>query len=234
MPVNTTSTGATYGKSSDPLCPLGFHPQVRWPTRCKRCFRDYKEHNDSNDKKKFVNMGSSSEEDPWAAKKSSFQKSKSVDVSMESGASSTINRFASYTTAAASASQNKTEEDIPEWKKNMLERQKKRESQIADSKEEEAKNRNFGFLPGTTLHSSYVNSSYDQDSRLSSWGSNSNLKASSSYTNLAAATEEEPKEQSSSSYSSYRSSYLTKDSKPAEKEVELSPYEKYLQRKKDQ
>ena len=29
MPVNTTSTGATYGKSSDPLCPLGFHPQVR-------------------------------------------------------------------------------------------------------------------------------------------------------------------------------------------------------------
>ncbi|XP_049855867.1 myosin-2 heavy chain isoform X5 [Schistocerca gregaria] len=28
----------------DPLCPLGFHPQVRWPTRCKRCFRDYKEH----------------------------------------------------------------------------------------------------------------------------------------------------------------------------------------------
>ena len=49
MPVNTSSTGATYGKSSDPLCPLGFHPQVRWPTRCKRCFRDYKEHNDSND-----------------------------------------------------------------------------------------------------------------------------------------------------------------------------------------
>ncbi|XP_068626899.1 early endosome antigen 1 isoform X4 [Battus philenor] len=28
----------------DSLCPLGFHPQVRWPTRCKRCFRDYKEH----------------------------------------------------------------------------------------------------------------------------------------------------------------------------------------------
>lgn len=28
----------------DQLCPLGFHPQVRWPTRCKRCFRDYKEH----------------------------------------------------------------------------------------------------------------------------------------------------------------------------------------------
>lgn len=31
-------------KSGDQLCPLGFHPQVRWPTRCKRCFRDYKEH----------------------------------------------------------------------------------------------------------------------------------------------------------------------------------------------
>ncbi|XP_065335876.1 uncharacterized protein LOC135936824 isoform X2 [Cloeon dipterum] len=31
-------------KGGDPLCPLGFHPQVRWPTRCKRCFRDYKEH----------------------------------------------------------------------------------------------------------------------------------------------------------------------------------------------
>ncbi|CAG0886979.1 unnamed protein product [Darwinula stevensoni] len=28
----------------DPLCPLGFHPQVRWPTRCKRCFRDYNDH----------------------------------------------------------------------------------------------------------------------------------------------------------------------------------------------
>ncbi|XP_014246644.1 centrosome-associated protein CEP250 isoform X2 [Cimex lectularius] len=32
----------------DPLCPLGFHPQVRWPTRCKRCFRDYKEHGNRN------------------------------------------------------------------------------------------------------------------------------------------------------------------------------------------
>ncbi|CAH1969998.1 unnamed protein product [Acanthoscelides obtectus] len=33
-----------YPLKGDPLCPLGFHPQVRWPTRCKRCFRDYKEH----------------------------------------------------------------------------------------------------------------------------------------------------------------------------------------------
>ncbi|XP_026815432.1 golgin subfamily A member 6-like protein 22 [Rhopalosiphum maidis] len=32
----------------DPLCPLGFHPQVRWPTRCKRCFRDYKDHSNRN------------------------------------------------------------------------------------------------------------------------------------------------------------------------------------------
>ncbi|XP_066906905.1 uncharacterized protein [Halyomorpha halys] len=34
----------------DPLCPLGFHPQVRWPTRCKRCFRDYKEHGNRGSK----------------------------------------------------------------------------------------------------------------------------------------------------------------------------------------
>lgn len=34
----------TVSKGGDQLCPLGFHPQVRWPTRCKRCFRDYKEH----------------------------------------------------------------------------------------------------------------------------------------------------------------------------------------------
>ncbi|XP_050541898.1 GRIP and coiled-coil domain-containing protein 2-like isoform X2 [Daktulosphaira vitifoliae] len=32
----------------DPLCPLGFHPQVRWPTRCKRCYRDYKDHTNRN------------------------------------------------------------------------------------------------------------------------------------------------------------------------------------------
>ncbi|XP_078044160.1 uncharacterized protein LOC144473808 isoform X1 [Augochlora pura] len=36
-------------KKGDPLCPLGFHPQVRWPTRCKRCFRDYKEHGGKRD-----------------------------------------------------------------------------------------------------------------------------------------------------------------------------------------
>ncbi|CAG7659354.1 unnamed protein product [Allacma fusca] len=36
----------------DPLCPLGFHPQTRWPTRCKRCFREYKEHAPKNDDKK--------------------------------------------------------------------------------------------------------------------------------------------------------------------------------------
>jgi len=226
MPVNTSSTGATYGKSSDPLCPLGFHPQVRWPTRCKRCFRDYKEHNDSNDKKKFGNLGSSTEEDPWAAKKSAFQKSKSVDVTIESGASS-LSRFANYTTAAAAASQTKAEEDIPEWKKNMLDKRAK------EKENEEAKSRNFGFLPGTTLHSSYVSKSYEQDSRLSSWGSTGNLKASSSYTNLAAAEEEEEKKPASSS-SSYKSKYSSSYSKPAEEEQELSPYEKYVQRKKEQ
>nr|XP_045620554.1 trichohyalin-like isoform X5 [Procambarus clarkii] len=31
-------------KVNDPLCPLGFHPQTRWPNRCKRCFRDYNDH----------------------------------------------------------------------------------------------------------------------------------------------------------------------------------------------
>ncbi|XP_076248487.1 uncharacterized protein LOC143188229 isoform X2 [Calliopsis andreniformis] len=36
-------------KKGDSLCPLGFHPQVRWPTRCKRCFRDYKEHGGKKD-----------------------------------------------------------------------------------------------------------------------------------------------------------------------------------------
>ncbi|KAF7996678.1 hypothetical protein HCN44_002324 [Aphidius gifuensis] len=35
----------SFGSSTgDTLCPLGFHPQVRWPTRCKRCYRDYKDH----------------------------------------------------------------------------------------------------------------------------------------------------------------------------------------------
>nr|CAH0112438.1 unnamed protein product [Daphnia galeata] len=38
-------------KVSDPLCPLGFHPQVRWPTRCKRCFREYKEHSNATNRK---------------------------------------------------------------------------------------------------------------------------------------------------------------------------------------
>merc|ERR1712107_466074 len=115
------------------------------------------------------------------------------------------------------------EEDIPGWKKAMLERRKK------DKEEEEAKTRNFGFIPGTTLHSSYVNKSYDQDQRLTSWGSASNLRTSSSYTNL---TEEEPtptyrkREYTPSSTSSW--------SKTAEKEPELTPYEKYLKRKKEQ
>ncbi|KAG7162848.1 SOGA3-like [Homarus americanus] len=34
----------TMPKVNDPLCPLGFHPQTRWPNRCKRCFRDYNDH----------------------------------------------------------------------------------------------------------------------------------------------------------------------------------------------
>merc|ERR1712113_268362 len=89
------------------------------------------------------------------------------------------------------AKETKAEEDIPDWKRRMLERQKKDQEK---KEEEEAKNRNFGFVPGTTLHSSYVNKSYDTDSRLSSWGSSGNLRPSSSYSNLAA------EEDTSSSY----------------------------------
>merc|ERR1712117_923115 len=120
----------------------------------------------------------------------------------------------------------KTEEDIPEWKKAMLERRRKDK----EREEEEQKARNFGFIPGTTLHSSYVNKSYDNDARLTSWGSASNLRSSNSYSNLT--KEEEP----SNSYSSYRnstpsSSRYSVEPKP---EPELTPYEKYLQRKREQ
>merc|ERR1712226_601224 len=54
-----------------------------------------------------------------------FQKSRSVDVAMD-GSGSAASRFADYTTTAAAASANKTEEDIPDWKRRMLKRQKKR------------------------------------------------------------------------------------------------------------
>ncbi|KAG7189843.1 hypothetical protein KM043_017500 [Ampulex compressa] len=47
-------------KKGDPLCPLGFHPQVRWPTRCKRCFRDYKEHGGKRDNLRDVTSSSPS------------------------------------------------------------------------------------------------------------------------------------------------------------------------------
>ena len=118
-------------------CPfLGFHPQVRWPTRCKRCFRDYKEHSDSGDQKKFANLDSSStESDPWSVRKSNFQKSKSVDVTIESGGAA-ASRFASYTTSKDTATTSKTEEDIPEWKKAMLERRRK----------DRVTNRSFGTI----------------------------------------------------------------------------------------
>jgi len=253
MPVNTSSTGATYGKSSDPLCPLGFHPQVRWPTRCKRCFRDYKEHNDSNDQKKFGNLGSQSSEqdDPWSARKSTFQKSKSVDVSIGDGTSAG-SRFASYTTAASlkTGSQSKAEEDIPEWKRAMLERRQKEKEK---EEEEAAKSRNFGFIPGTTLHSSYANKSYEQDSRLSSWGSGSNLRGASSYSSLTGTAADDKVSSTTSSYrkserataaasttaassiSSSSSWSRTTTTKTVEKpESDLSPYEKYLKRKKEQ
>merc|ERR1711962_121616 len=114
----------------------------------------------------------------------------------------------------------------------MLERQKK------EKEEEEAKNRNFGFVPGTTLHSAYVNKSYDTDSRLSSWGSASNLRASS-YSNLADADEESSssyrRTKESSQESTRSSSYYNRQTSVEKKaEAELTPYEKYLQRKREQ
>jgi len=233
MPVNTSSTGATYGKSSDPLCPLGFHPQVRWPTRCKRCFRDYKEHTDSLDQKKFGDLGAKKvEEDPWSVRKTSFQKSRSVDVAMD-GSGAAASRFADYTTTASAAKETKAEEDIPDWKRRMLERQKKDQEK---KEEEEAKNRNFGFVPGTTLHSSYVNKSYDTDSRLSSWGSASNLRASS-YSNLADADDDSSsyrRTKESSTESSRASVSRTSRSSVEKAPAEMTPYEKYLQRKREQ
>ena len=73
---------------------MGFHPQVRWPTRCKRCFRDYKEHNDDNDRARYGNLAASggggsggagqTDNDPWSGRRAGFQKSKSLDVSLES------------------------------------------------------------------------------------------------------------------------------------------------------
>merc|ERR1712055_736859 len=127
------------------------------------------------------------------------------------------------------------EDDIPDWKRRMLERQKKDK----EKEEEEAKNRNFGFVPGTTLHSSYVNKSYDQDSRLTSWGSASNLR-SSSYSNLAEAEDDSSsyrrsKEPSTESTRGSTSSYYSRQTSLEKKaEAELTPYEKYLQRKREQ
>merc|ERR1711913_25018 len=175
------------------------------------------------------------ESDPWSVRKSSFQKSKSVDVTIESGASA-AKRFESYTTKKDTVSDVKTEEDIPEWKKAMLERRRKDK----EREEEEQKARNFGFIPGTTLHSSYVNKSYDSDSRLTTWGSASNLRSSNSYTNLTNTAEEETsyrrtKETSTESTRGSTSSWsASRASVEKKSEPELTPYEKYLQRKREQ
>merc|ERR1712110_330661 len=159
-------------------------------------------------------MGTPTENDPWSVRKSSFQKSKSVDVTIGATASDTA-RFASYTTSKDTAAASKTEEDIPDWKKAMLERRRKDK----EREEEEQKARNFGFIPGTTLHSSYVNKSYDNDARLTSWGSASNLRSSSSYSNLT--KDEEPAANNTSSSSSSSRYSVERTAEP-----ELSPYEK--------
>merc|ERR1712158_352631 len=162
--------------------------------------------------------------DPWSVRKTSFQKSRSVDVAMD-GSGAAASRFADYTTTASAAKETKAEEDIPDWKRRMLERQKKDQEK---KDEEEAKQRNFGFVPGTTLHSSYVNKSYDTDTRLTSWGSASNLRASS-YSNLADAEEDSTtyrrtKESSTESTGGYtsRTSRASVEKKPA---AEMTPYE---------
>ncbi|CAB4057534.1 unnamed protein product [Lepeophtheirus salmonis] len=71
MPVNTSSTGASYGKSSDPLCPLGFHPQ---------------EHSDASDRKKYGDL-ETQKTNSWTLTntnlRSGFTKSKSLDVSTD-------------------------------------------------------------------------------------------------------------------------------------------------------
>ena len=114
----------------------------------------------------------------------------------------------------------------------MLERRRKDK----EREEEEQKARNFGFIPGTTLHSSYVNKSYDNDARLTSWGSASNLRSSSSYSNLTKDEEPAANNTSSSYSSSYRNSTPSSSRYSVERtaEPELSPYEKYLQRKREQ
>jgi len=148
------------------------------------------------------------------------------------GSGAAASRFADYTTTASAAKETKAEEDIPDWKRRMLERQKKDQEK---KEEEEAKQRNFGFVPGTTLHSSYVNKSYDTDSRLSSWGSASNLRASS-YSNLAEADDDSSyrRTKESSTESSRASVSRTSRASVEKAPAEMTPYEKYLQRKREQ
>ena len=62
----------------DQLCPLGFHPQVRWPTRCKRCFRDYKEHGGKRNPDDVIastpNLSSSADQRSPAGESRSFER----------------------------------------------------------------------------------------------------------------------------------------------------------------
>ena len=58
-----------------------------------------------------------------------------MDVTIESGGAA-ASRFASYTTSKDTATTSKTEEDIPEWKKAMLERRRK----------DRVTNRSFGTI----------------------------------------------------------------------------------------
>lgn len=79
-------------KGGDPLCPLGFHPQVRWPNRCKRCFRDYNEHKVSKDSGSTTSLNSLSSYD-------ANTKSNSEDRPDEDDRSSGSSRLSSWNKA---------------------------------------------------------------------------------------------------------------------------------------
>ena len=82
--------------------------------------------------------------------------------------------YASRTTTTGGASSNsassttsKTDSDIPDWKRSMMERAAARQREVAEAQEAvDRVNRNLGgFVPGTTLHSSYTRSNYTDDNR---------------------------------------------------------------------
>lgn len=71
-------------KGGDPLCPLGFHPQTRWPNRCKRCFRDYNDHKAVKEASgSTTSLNSLSNYDTGTTKLNSWDKSRPVSWSAQ-------------------------------------------------------------------------------------------------------------------------------------------------------